>query len=193
MSKPNPNELAMETKCLVHGTKGEMITNENDYDEIDERYLSDIKLAVNQEKDIKEKENVQQGGSKYSKKEKTNNDRSVNTYQRVVSSAVDVHEYTSTEKGDNSEDNYRDSGYLHPYQPLSPDTQNLKQDYTECKNLDIVGSKATPDTKCFKDDYTECEDLHSVEAPASNITEDDIDKEFEAEKAEDTKSLSLQT
>ncbi|CAC5403684.1 unnamed protein product [Mytilus coruscus] len=175
MSKQTPDELAMEAKFQVHGTKGEMNTNENDYDEIDERYLSDIKLA--------------QGGNKHSKKEKGNNDSSINPYQRVVSSAVDVHEYSSTEKGDNSEDNYRDSGYLHPYQPLSPDTKNLKHDYTECKDLDIVESKATPDTKNLKHDYTECKDIDIVEAPTSNIKEDVVNKD--EVKAEDTNSCSL--
>ncbi|XP_076071692.1 uncharacterized protein LOC143043123 [Mytilus galloprovincialis] len=186
--KQNTNELAMDIKCLVHGTKGEMITNENDYDEIDERYLSDVKLAVNQEKDFKKKEKVQPGGSKHSKKEKNNS--SSNPYQLVVSSAVDVHEYSSPEKGDNSEDNYRDSGYLHPYQPLSLDAKILKHDYTECKDLDIVESKATIDNTDLKHDYTECEDLQSVEALTRNTKEDDADKEFEAVKEEDT-SLSV--
>ncbi|CAG2233377.1 MEGF10_11 [Mytilus edulis] len=125
-------------------------------------------------KRYQEKEKVQQGGSKHSKKEKINS--SINPYQLVVSSAVDVHQYSSTEKGDNAENNNSDSGYLHPYQPLSLDTKNLKHDYTECKDLDIVESKATIDIKGLKHDYTEWENFHSIEAPASNTKEDDVDK-----------------
>ncbi|VDI65957.1 Hypothetical predicted protein [Mytilus galloprovincialis] len=149
LPKQNPDELEMETKCLVYDTKGEMITNENDYEEIDERYLSDIKSAVNQEKEFKEKEKDQQD---------------IVESKATIDNKGLKHDYTECED-------------LHIVESKPTiDNKDLKHDYTECKDLDIVESKATIDNTDLKHDNNECEDLQRVEALTSNTKEDDADK-----------------
>ncbi|CAG2233378.1 unnamed protein product [Mytilus edulis] len=112
-------------------------TDENEYAEIEDSFLSNNKTATKGVK-IKDKE--------------ADNDTIhghtadvmigyLNPYQPIISSEMDVCQYSSTTNdGGNSttaDDNQRNFEYLNPYQTLTLDTQEKKHVYNELSNQDI--------------------------------------------------------
>lgn len=123
----NGNEIAPEKKHVIHWTSDTHNIGENAYDEIDDYFLCDIK--TNEEKETTADEDDDSNQST-----KDVNDGYLNPYQPIISTEVDVHQYSSTKNEDDnsttSDENQRDSGYLHPYHSLKTNNSEVKHEYT---------------------------------------------------------------
>ncbi|CAC5386302.1 unnamed protein product [Mytilus coruscus] len=111
-------------KHLVHGMKDETNTDENDYDEIDDSFLSDIKMSRDDKYDL---DSVEDG------------ERSQSIEENINGVEIDVHQYKSMKNEEEisttSDENLRDSGYLHPYQPFVTNLTEVKHEYIGIKHL----------------------------------------------------------
>lgn len=117
-----------QEKHLVQWIKDQKNTDDNDYDEIDNNLLSDIKFPTNEEKDS---DSVEDDENSNPVKEEVN-EGYLNPYQPIISTEVHVHHYDSTNDYSNaSDENERFSGYLHPYQLLVMNSTEAKNEYTE--------------------------------------------------------------
>ncbi|CAC5392121.1 unnamed protein product [Mytilus coruscus] len=123
----NGNETASEEKHVFHWTSDKNNIGENVYDEIDDNFLCDIK--TNEEKEVLADEDDDSSQST-----KDVNDGYLNPYQPIISTEVDVHQYSSVRNEENdsttSDENQRNSGYLHPYQSLKTSISEIKHEYT---------------------------------------------------------------
>lgn len=113
------------------------VVNENEYDEIDESLLCDIRTTIHEEN----KRNSDEDDYNKQSIEAAANEGYLNPYQPIISMAVDVHQYSSTtnDTKDNlttSEENQRESDYLQQYQSLTKNTSDPKHEYTRLENLD---------------------------------------------------------
>lgn len=85
----------------------------------------------------------------------------LNPYRPIISSKVDVHQYSSTiNDGGNSttsDDTQRYSGYQNPYQPLALDTQEKKQIYNELKKKQDIETLPNTSTK-DREEEIDCKD-----------------------------------
>ncbi|CAC5377365.1 unnamed protein product [Mytilus coruscus] len=98
---------------LVHWHSEHKNTDENEYAEIEETFLYNIKTATRGVK-VRDKE-VNNDCNRVNKDNFMNG--YLNPYQPIISTEGDVHQY-SEDNITTSADNHIDSGYLNPYQPI---------------------------------------------------------------------------
>ncbi|CAG2226046.1 unnamed protein product [Mytilus edulis] len=130
LEKANPkhgNGITSAEKHVLHWTSDKNMIDETLYDKIDDNFLGDIKANEENKNIADEEDDSNQSTTDV-------NDGYLNPYQPIISIEVDVHEYSSTKNEDDnsttSDENQRDSGYLHPYQSLKTDISETKHEYT---------------------------------------------------------------
>ncbi|CAG2233380.1 unnamed protein product [Mytilus edulis] len=116
------------------------IIDENEYDEIDESLICDIKSTTDEEN----KMDTDEEDHDHQSIKADTIEGYLNPYQPIISTAVDVHQYTfSTTKNDKkenpttSDENQGNSDYLHLYHSLTKNTSDTKLEYYRLKkNVD---------------------------------------------------------
>lgn len=130
------NQSGAEEANVVKWKSNKNNIDENEYDEIDERMLCDIKTTsqeiniMDTDEDDDENQSIKAHAEGY-----------LNPYQPIISTEVDVHQYSYTkyDKKDNpttSDEHQGDSDYLHLYHSLTRNTSDTKHEYTRLENLD---------------------------------------------------------
>ncbi|CAC5377364.1 unnamed protein product [Mytilus coruscus] len=145
-SKDN-NESGHKEKSVVQWMSDKNHIDENEYYEIDDSFLCDIRTKTHEENKMdtdKDDDNNQ------SIKTDVNEDY-LNLYQPIISMEVDVHQYSSIknqeEHSTTSIEDQRDSGYLNPYHSLVRNMSEPKHEYTGLEKLEIGISEISKERK----------------------------------------------
>ncbi|CAG2236461.1 unnamed protein product [Mytilus edulis] len=131
------NKSGSEENNVVQWISNKNNIDENEYDEIDESLLCDIRTITHSENKMDTDEDDDDNQSIKGDV----NEGYLNPYQPIISTEADVHQYSSTknDETDNlttSNEHHRDSGYLHPYNSLVKKNSEIIHEYTGLEQLD---------------------------------------------------------
>ncbi|CAC5422119.1 unnamed protein product [Mytilus coruscus] len=135
-SKDN-NESGHEEQSVVQWTSDKNHIDENEYYEIDDSFLCDIRTKTHEENKVDT--DIDDDNNQSIKADV--NEEYLNPYQPIISTEVDVHHYSSIknqeEHSTTSSEDQRDSGYLNPYYSLVTNMSEPKHEYTGLEKLAI--------------------------------------------------------